>query len=950
MLAFLAAMMLMPHFAVAQMEMLSTQLPLDSAVRVGKLPNGLTYYIRHNEYPKGQADFYIAQKVGSALEEDNQRGLAHFLEHMCFNGTKHFPGNQIVSWLETVGVKFGENLNAYTSIDETVYNIANVPVARESVQDSCLLILHDWANDLLLEGEEIDKERGVIQQEWRSRNVGQQRALEKLTPLMYPTTRYGERWPIGTMDVVMNFPYQALRDYYEAWYRPDQQGIIVVGDIDVDRIESKIKEYFSDIEMPDNAPERKYEPIPDHKGTLYAIGSDPEIATADMDIMFLYDPMPENMRNTPLYIANRYMELMARIMLNNRLADIAATQDAPFASAHVSFSDYFLAKTKKALDLDATAKGTDLLGAFKAAYRELLRAARGGFTETEYDRAKADYLASMEHAYNNRASAENNGFVNEYVRNFIDGVPAPGIEAEYEMAKMFTEMIPLAGINQNLAQKITPDNRVILALLPEKDGYTNPTQEQIDALIAEVEAENIEPYAEEVRTDPLIPSFLKPGKIKSTKEVAQFGATEWILSNGAKVVFKPTKFKDNEILFTALSNKGWTSADGISPDAIICFDVFNSVSSLGSYSNKDLKKYMTGKVASVDISVSDYTTDLSGMSSPKDLETLMELIYATFTEFSVDNTEAEAARNKYYTAIANQETDPQFVFSKKLYSTLYSAPEKQMLSAQNIKDTKVDEVVSLVKQMTANAADYTFVFVGNVDAETLRPLVEKYIASLPGEASKKPAAVNYDPAYGFRTGSSTDISKMDMQTPQSFAAVIVDGELPYTSKNRQLIDIAAQVLTKRLLEKVREEMGAVYSIGAQGQMARIAKPNTLMLSAFPMKPEVQDEVLAELHHQFEALGNEVKPEELASIKEFKAKEFTESAEKNGGWLGAIGGFYRNGVDTFNGAVEILQSITPDDVENLVKQLLGQGNYNVMVLSPNKMGETPVETPAADPAK
>uniref|UniRef100_UPI002659F7FD M16 family metallopeptidase n=1 Tax=uncultured Muribaculum sp. TaxID=1918613 RepID=UPI002659F7FD len=293
----------MPSFVSAQQQM--PPIPVDDQVRIGKLDNGLTYYIRHNEYPKGQADFYIAQKVGSILEEDNQRGLAHFLEHMCFNGTKNFPGNEIVSWLESVGVKFGQNLNARTDVDETIYNISKVPTARESVQDSCLLILHDWADGLLLEDAEIDKERGVIHEEWRQSNVGQMRILERVLPDLYPTTKYGHRLPIGTMEVVDNFPPKALRDYYEAWYRPDQQAVIVVGDIDVDRIENKIKEMFSSIEMPADAKPRTYEPVPDHKGTLYGIGSDPEQESLMGEIMFLSDPLPKEQKNSMMgYINN----------------------------------------------------------------------------------------------------------------------------------------------------------------------------------------------------------------------------------------------------------------------------------------------------------------------------------------------------------------------------------------------------------------------------------------------------------------------------------------------------------------------------------------------------------------------------------------------------------------------------------------------------------------------
>ena len=401
-------------------------LPVDTAVRIGKLPNGLTYYIRHNEYPKGQADFYIAQNVGSILEEDNQRGLAHFLEHMCFNGTTNFPDNQLREWLESIGVKFGANLNAYTGVDETVYNINNVPVARESVQDSCLLILHDWANDLTLDPKEIDKERGVIHEEWRRSMQGQMRIIEKLLPIVYPTSKYGHRLPIGTMEVVDNFAPQALRDYYEKWYRPDQQAVVVVGDIDVDRIEGKIKEMFSSIEMPENAAERKYEPVPDHKGTIYAIGSDPEQKTLIGQLMFISNPLPKEMKNTPMYYAQSYIEGMIGAMINNRLSEISSKPDAPFAGAGVNFGGFFLSsKVKDALTASAVAKGNDIIEPLKAVYREVLRAQRGGFTQSEYERARNEYISSIERVYNNRNTRENGTFVSEYVGNFKDGDPIP---------------------------------------------------------------------------------------------------------------------------------------------------------------------------------------------------------------------------------------------------------------------------------------------------------------------------------------------------------------------------------------------------------------------------------------------------------------------------------------------------------------------------------------------
>ena len=522
----------------AQANPLTQPLPVDKDVRIGKLPNGLTYYIRHNEYPKGQADFYIAQKVGSALEEENQRGLAHFLEHMCFNGTTNFPDNTLREWLESVGVKFGQNLNAYTAVDQTVYNISNVPVARESVQDSCLLILHDWANDLTLDPTEIDKERGVIHEEWRRSMQGQMRIFERILPDLFPTTKYGRRLPIGIMEVVDNFEPQALRDYYETWYRPDQQAILVVGDIDVDRIEGKIKEMFSSIEMPDNAKPRTYEPVPDHKGTLYGIGSDPEQKSLIGQLMILRDVFPTELKNTPAYYVNSYTLGMISGMLNDRLADIASKPDAPFAGASFGFGNYIITKTKDMASITAASKDNDIIAPLQAAYREVLRAARNGFTQGEYDRMRDNYLSSFERAYNNRATRENDSFVNEYVDNFVDSEPIAGIETEWELMQQIAASLPLEHINRVMARLITQDNRAIMVLAPEKEGLTLPTPAQLESALAEVDAETIEAFVDNVKTEPLIRTAPTPGKIVSSTENPTWGTTEWTLSNGAKVIFK----------------------------------------------------------------------------------------------------------------------------------------------------------------------------------------------------------------------------------------------------------------------------------------------------------------------------------------------------------------------------------------------------------------------------
>ena len=912
-------------------------LPVDTAVRIGKLPNGLTYYIRHNEYPKGQADFYIAQNVGSILEEDNQRGLAHFLEHMCFNGTTNFPDNQLREWLESIGVKFGANLNAYTGVDETVYNINNVPVARESVQDSCLLILHDWANDLTLDPKEIDKERGVIHEEWRRSMQGQMRIIEKLLPIVYPTSKYGHRLPIGTMEVVDNFAPQALRDYYEKWYRPDQQAVVVVGDIDVDRIEGKIKEMFSSIEMPENAAERKYEPVPDHKGTIYAIGSDPEQKTLIGQLMFISNPLPKEMKNTPMYYAQSYIEGMIGAMINNRLSEISSKPDAPFAGAGVNFGGFFLSsKVKDALTASAVAKGNDIIEPLKAVYREVLRAQRGGFTQSEYERARNEYISSIERVYNNRNTRENGTFVSEYVGNFKDGDPIPGIEAEWPLIQQIAMSIPVQVINQTMSQAITPDNRVLMVLCPEAEGMTNPTEQQLADALASVDAESIEAFVDEVKSEPLIPSDPVAGTVTSTVNNEKWGTTEWTLSNGAKVIIKSTKFKEDEILFTAYANGGYADYSADYDNSLMFLPVAMQAYGLCSYTNTDLSKYTAGKQASLYISFSNYSRSMGGSATPKDLPTLMEMVYMGFKDIEFTEDEFAALQKAYSGILANQEKSPEYIFQKSLLSTLYDSPRNQAINSSIIEKASRNQILEVAHAMTANAADWTFIFVGNVDPATLRPMVEKYIASLPGDEKTAVKEVkSYNPAFFMKGGDKTDTFSTPMSTPQTHVAIIEKGDMEFTPKNSLLASIAGQILTNRLIKTVREDMGAVYSISASGQLDRTGLSPASLMTSFPMKPEMKDEVLPFIKGEFKAMETNVTPDELNPIKEYMVKVFTENREKNPAWRSAILGTLANGVDTFNGNVDTVNSITVQDVMDFMKALNAQNNYRVVILAPEK---------------
>ena len=918
----------------SQMPQQMPPLPVDSAVTVGKLDNGLTYYIRHNNTPKGQVDFYIAQKVGSILEEDNQRGLAHFLEHMCFNGTKNFPGSRIIDWLETVGVKFGYNLNAYTSIDETVYRINNVPAARKEVVDSCLLILHDWACDLTLDPKEIDAERAVIHEEWRQSMAGEMRVLEKLLPTIYPDNRYGYRLPIGTMEVVDNFPPQAIIDYYHTWYRPDQQGIIVVGDIDPAYIESKIKEYFGQIKMPENAKTREYFPVDDTPGTIIAIGADPEVKNSQLSLMFKTDPMlPKEYRNTQAFFPVNYLKSMVSGMLRSRLRELAKKPEAEFTQPQIALGDFFVSKTKEALTIDFVAKGDDIMPALKAIYREVLRAARGGFTVGEYERARAEFLSNYERLFENRNNTESSTYGQEYVRSFIDNDPIPGIKLEYEMYKQIAPMIPIDAINQLLPQLITDDNRVFMAILPDNNKVVIPTEQQVEEALASVDEEEIEPYKDQMKAEPLIPSLPKPGKIVSTKELKQWDATEWTLGNGIKVIVKPTKFKDNQITFDAMARGGLSSVSDDKAKSVMFLPYAMSQHGLGDYTNIDLQKYLQGKQVSVDLSFDEYSREMSGETTVKDLPTMMELIYMNFVGFNITADEFAATQDMITTALSNQEATPNYIFSKRLMDSLFKSAKKKMISSDDVKAADREITLGIVHDLLANAADYTFVFTGNIDLDSFRPLVEQYIATLP--ASKKSAFAKITPDLSIEPalGSATEVSTTPMETPQTYVFIATYGTLPYSMNNKLLASISGQILSNRLLKNVREEMGAVYSIGMQGDMDRMGKTNVVLQTAFPMKPELKDETLAVIHDIIYSMAENVSEDELQPIKEYMSKNAVSDREKNEAWSGSIAATALNGVDVFNGRDEAIGAITTKDVQNFMRALLDQNNYRVIVLDP-----------------
>ena len=607
-------------------EMQLPPIPVDPAVRIGHLDNGLTYYIRHNEKPENRVEFYIAQKVGSIQEEPRQRGLAHFLEHMAFNGTKNFPGNEkgkgIVDWCESHAIKFGTNLNAYTSVDETVYNISNVPTDNTAVLDSCLLILHDWSNYVLLEDEEIDKERGVIREEWRSRNSGLLRVYTDAQETMYPGSKYADCMPIGNIDVVNNFPYQDLRDYYNLWYHPDLQGIIIVGDINVDEMEGKVKALFSEIPKATGKPERIYYPVSDNDAPIIYIGNDKEVSTPNVQIFFKHDATTNEEKESMAYLLQTYMLSMASSMLDERFEEMTQQANPPFNGAGSDYGDYFLSKTKEAFNVTVITKADGIETGLQAALTEIERMKRFGFTASEYERARANYLQRLESAYKERNNTQNANFVNEYVQHFLNNEPIPGIEQEYSIMQQIAPNIPVEAINALVQQQLIPDNnRVVFIAVPESAVDKCPTKEQVLNMLNGMSQLQVEAYVDNVSDEPLVSDIPATGKIVK-EETGMYGSTKLTLNNGVQVYIKKTDFKEDEIRMRAVSPGGTTQFDDKDKLEMEVLDDLGSIGGLGNFSQTELTKQLAGKKVTLSASVTSQRETLGGNSSPKDFETM----------------------------------------------------------------------------------------------------------------------------------------------------------------------------------------------------------------------------------------------------------------------------------------------------------------------------------------
>ena len=915
--------------------------PQDPAVRHGKLENGLTYFIRHNNLPENRADFYIAQKVGSMQEEDSQAGLAHFLEHMAFNGTTHFPKKEMLNFLEKNGVKFGENVNAYTSFDETVYYMSNVPVIREGMVDSTLLILHDWANEITLEGEEIESERGVIREEWRTRGGAQSRLWEKMLPVMYKDSKYANRLPIGDIDVINNFKHQEIRDYYEKWYRPDLQGIIVVGDIDVDKVEEKIIELFSKIELAPDAAERVYYPVPDNDETLVSIATDKEATNTNLIVFYKHEPLPDEIKQSQAGFVLDYIKDVAASMISDRFNEITQKPNSPFLGAYAFDGPYFVAKTKDAWTVASASADDKIEDALAAMIRETERMKRFGFTVSEYERARENTIKNHENAYNNRDKQQNSVYSQQYVNSFTNNEPFPGIEYEYEMIKMIAPNIPLEVINQTVAQMIQDQNMVISISGPEKEGLVYPTEEEILAVVARTKAEELEAYEEEVSDEPLIATPPAQGKIATVDTNEALDATVWTLSNGMKVVLKTTDFKDDQILMTASSTGGYSQYAMQDPLNSKVMNDIMTLGGVGNFSTVNLRKVLAGKTASAKPTVSLTTQGFSGSSSIKDFETMLQLVYLYFTAPRQDQDAFDSFIERMESALKNAEAEPMTAFSDTITTTLYGDnPLVSRLKLNDLKDINYDQVMTMYKQLFINPGSFVFTFVGNIDQEAIKPAVLTYLASLPGKAVE---GEFIEVPMDLRKGAHTNIFQKEMQNPKASVVNVFSGKIERSLKNRVTMSFFDQILDIVYTEKVREDEGGTYGVYSRGSISRYPANQTILQIIYDTDPEKMEYLNEIIHKELKDIAvNGPREEDFNKVKEFMGKKYSEDIKENSYWLGTLSTNYFYNEDNHTDYLSTLNSITMDDIKKLADELLSQENEIIVSMMPLEVDKEVME--------
>ena len=901
----------------------------DNTIRKGILPNGMTYYIRHNAQTKGVADFYIAQKVGSILEEKRQRGLAHFLEHMAFNGTKHFPGNTlqpgIVAWCESVGIKFGANLNAYTSVDQTVYNISAAPVTREGVIDSCLLILNDWSHELLLTDKEIDKERGVIEEEWRTRRSGMamQRLSEQAMPVIYAGTKYSDCMPIGNIDIVRTFPYNDLRDYYSKWYRPDLQAIIVVGDINEDKIEEKIKKLFAKIPLPQNPAHRIYYPIGNNEKMILYTATDKEQPTVNFTLYMKRDVTPKQERNTIQNYADDYKTNILRMAINDRLEELSRTKNAPFISASVRSGNFFLASTKDAFELSGVLKEGKALEAIQLLVGEVERARANGITIDELKRGKAEMLSYAENDYNDRSNRRNGEFVEQCVQNFLEETPIIEPEKELEMVRKLDKTVTIDDVNALAKTIITNQNQVVTMFGPDKNTFKMPTNSSIENAILKAQKQHYTPYkTQNTLTERLITKLPKPGSIISERTY-KYGYTEFTLSNGLKVYVRSTNFEPDEVNLKLFSLGG----KNIYPDSempnLTYLMAGATIGGVAQYNDLTLEKMLAGKTATVTPFIDNDTRGMAGTSNVKDTKTLLELVYLYFTQPRKDPQAFKNLMEQQQEFLTNAHVNPMLAYNDTLHKVAYATNRMASMNKEQLKRVNYNRIMHIYKELFANAANFKLILTGNININKLKPLLCQYIATLPSNNTKETIGT-YEPKLV--DGKKTYIFHKKQTTPTAITTIVIKGKMEYNNRNELLMDAIGQLLRIVYTEKVREDKGGTYSVQASGDLQHHPNDEALLRIAFQTDPQKYNDLIPIVYKELEKMATEgPSQQDLDKVKAYELKVYNQVLRMNNYWEYVLYTDLYNGIDVDTNFRYIVENMTCDDIRTTLRNLLNQNN-------------------------
>ncbi len=896
--------------------------PFDPNVRRGKLENGLTYYIRHNEKPAQRANFYIAQKVGSILEEDNQRGLAHFLEHMAFNGLEHFPKKTMLDYMERNGVKFGTNVNAWTSFEQTVYMLNNVPTTNPGLVDSCLLVLHDWSSFISLEDDEIENERGVILEEMRQGLDAQMRIYGKILPEIYPNSPYGVPMPIiGTEEVVANFDHQFLRSYYNKWYRPDLQGIIIIGDIDVNQIENRLKEMFADIPAPVNPAERVYFPVADNAEPIVSVATDVEETNYNIMVSYKHDIVPFEERGDVQYWVKGHIDDLISTMYNNRMMELTQKANPPFIYGYGYYGTFVISNTKDAWTTYAVAKDKDGIDeALNAIVAENKRMQQYGFTASEFERAKADLMKRVENQFDERDKQETNKYFYPILAHFLTNEPLMGIENEFTLLSQVLPMLPLEAINEYAKELIRDDNIVITLTAPEKKDETLPNKAELLALFQKANEVEVEPYVETVSNEPLIATLPPKGAIDNKKHDDTFDATVLTLKNGVKVIYKPTTFKDDEILMSAYSFGGYSVMDQSDPYTLQEINELATLGGVGNFSAIDLPKVLAGKKASVNPSISHFTEGMSGNCSARDLETMMQLVYLYFTSPRSDEEAFQSYITRTKAMVANIESDPNTAFRDNLMFALYdNHPLIKRMKAEDYDKVDYAKALKLYADRFKDANNFVFTFVGNIDPATFEPMVEQYLGSLKTKKNDETWTANA-PAI-----TDKDVNchyTKAMENPMVTCYMVYNGDMEFNRKNQMTMQALNDVMDIVYTEKIREDEGGTYGVGVSGYLSNRPKESFMFLIGFQTNKEMYEKLMGIAKAELQNMANNgPRPEDLKKVKEFLIKKHSEDLESNRYWMNCITTKDRDGYNPMENYNDIINGITGDDVANMAKAVL-----------------------------